>query len=305
MGQEQLQEVLENLGSIGAMLPAITLLAGVILLLLGSLLARPMCVLSGFILGGIGGLLLGEALADRGGFILALVIGSAIAGALLSALLFRVWMAISGALIFGLAAAGVVILLQGSPTDATATDEQAQALTADQSDTQQNDGSVTVEVPLDHITEQIREGLNTALETNEDGETAAQLTLDNEAVRKLGSVILDAMRGLASYYWEQFSDWWSEAGAGPRGAMMLVGLVAAVVGLLLGLIGPYKAASIQSAVAGSVLILFSLFSLLAQLMPEHLDWLPATPRGVLICLGLITAAGLAVQWTIFKRKADK
>lgn len=302
MGQEQLQEMLEKLGSVGVLMPAITLVAGLLLLILGSKLARPMCAFSGLILGGIGGLMLGELLADKGGFVLALVIGAAIAGALLSTLLFRVWMAISGTVIFGLTAAGVVLLLQASPDGTSLLHGQTDASESADAETE---SSFTIELPIGDITEQVREGIATAIEGQEDGETTSQLTIDNETAKKVGSVILDALRGMARYYREQLGSWWSEAGAGARGGMLLTGLVAAVIGLLLGLIGPYKAASIQSAVAGAVLVLFSTFSLLAQLMPEHLGWLPATPRGVLIGLGLITAAGLAVQWTIFKRKTDK
>ena len=302
MGQEQLQEMLENLGSIGVLTPALTLLAGMILLLLGSKLARPMCTFSGLVLGGIGGLMLGELLADKGGVVLALVIGVAIVGALLSALLFRVWMAISGALIFGLAAAGVMLLLQAPPDDTSLLDGQAEV--SELAESQVEDAG-TSDSPVSDITEQIQEGIATVLEGEEDEEAKSQLTIDNETAMKVGSVILDALRGMAVYYRGQLGHWWSEAGSGAKGGIMLVGLVSAVIGLLLGLIGPYKAASIQSAVAGAVLILFSSFSLLAQVMPEHLGWLPATPRGVLICLGLITAVGLALQWTIFARKTDK
>ena len=198
------------------------------------------------------------------------------------------------------------MLLQGAPPESAESESPNAATESHQlTDSADQNDSISIDIPLGDITDQFREGMNTAIETDEDGKTIAELTLDNETARKVGSVILEALRSLAAYYRGQFAQWWSEAGAGARGGMMLIGLISAVIGLLLGLIAPYKAASIQSTVAGAVLILFSLFSLLAQLMPEHLTWLPATPRGVLICLGLITVAGLAVQWTIFKRKTDK
>jgi hypothetical protein len=302
MGQEQLQEMLEKLGSVGVLMPAVAFVAGLVLLAMGSKLARPMCTFSGLVLGGVGGLMLGEALADKGGIVLALVIGTAIAGALLSALLFRVWMAISGALIFGLAASGAVLLWQPPPEGNLVTDGQAAVSELAEANTE---AGLTIDIPISDITDQLREGVAAAIDGGEEGEATAQLTLDNEVAKKVGSAILVALRGMASYYWDQLGSWWAEAGAGAKGGMMLVGLVAAGIGLLLGLVGPYKAASIQSAVAGAVLILFSSFSLLAQLMPNHLSWLPATPRGVLAGLGLITAIGLALQWTIFARKTDK
>ena len=202
----------------------------------------------------------------------------------------------------GLTAVGVMLLLQAPPDDTSLLDGQVEV---SESTGSEEESPITIDIPISNITEHFQEGLATAMEGGEDDEATSQLTIDNEPARKVGSVILDALRGMASYYREQLGHWWAEAGAGAKGGMMLVGLVSAAIGLLLGLLGPYKAASIQSAVAGAVLILFSSFSLLAQLMPEHLGWLPATPRGVLIGLGLITGIGLALQWTIFKRKTDK
>ncbi|GAB4192572.1 MAG: hypothetical protein Kow00105_06660 [Phycisphaeraceae bacterium] len=308
MDSQQLQDMLEKMASIGVMLPAIALVAGLVLLTLGSKLARPMCAFSGLILGGVAGLIVGEALADQGAVVLALVVGAGIAGALLSALLFRVWMAISGALIFGLAAAGAVLLWQG-PTPETDTEPKT---TTDTITTEEPDASSGMEIKIS--TDQLIDAGKQAMEsiTGSLGETESQsesadasLTINEETARQIGSVILEALRGAAKYYWQAVADWWSEAGTGARGGMLLVGLVAAGIGLLLGLLGPYKAASIQSAVAGAVLIVFSSFSLLAQLMPDRADWLPATPRGVLICLGLITTIGVALQWTIFARETDK
>ncbi len=304
MGQEQLQEMLEKLGSVGVLAPTLALGAGLLLWLLGRKLARPACTFSGLILGGIGGVVLGEALVDQGGIMLALVIGAAIAGALLAALLFRVWMAISGAVIFGLAAGGAVLLWQGMPIDSAEPTGPVDALTGDTTQTETN-GDFKIEIPIDAITEQVRESVATAIEGDGESADAPAITVDKEVAKKVGVAILDALRGVAEYYRESLGGWWSEASTGSRGGAILVGLVAAAIGLLIGLVGPYFAASVQSAVAGSVLMLFSSFSLLAQLMPEHLGWLPATPRAVLTCLGLITLVGLVLQWMFFAGKADK
>ncbi len=304
MGQEQLQDMLEKLGSVGVIAPALALGAGLLLWLLGRRLARPACAFSGLILGGIGGVILGESLVDQGGIMLAIIIGAAIAGALLAALLFRVWMAMTGALIFGLVASAVVLLWQQAPVDAQVETASAEASSlADAED----GNELTIDIPIDALTEPIREGIASAIDGtgSEDDEAAATVSIDQEAAAKIGNAILDALRGMAEYYRGSLSDWWAEAGAGVRGTVMVVGLIAAGIGLLIGLIGPYLAASIQSATAGSILMLFSSFSLLAQLMPEHLHWLPASPRGVLICLGLITIIGLVLQWTFFAEKADK
>lgn len=306
MGQEQLQEMLEKLGSVGVVAPALALGAGLLLWLLGRRLARPACAFSGLILGGIGGVLLGESLADQGGIMLAIIIGAAIAGALLAALLFRVWMAMTGALIFGLVASAAVLLWQQAPADEPAETAAVEASSLADNDTETGD-ELKIDIPLDTLTEPIREGIASAMEgePDEDGEATATVSIDKEAAARIGSALLEALRGMAEYYRGSLSDWWAEAGSGVRGTVMIAGLISAGIGLLIGLIGPYLAASIQSATAGSILMLFSSFSLLAQLMPEHLHWLPASPRGVLICLGLLAIIGLVLQWTFFAEKTDK
>jgi len=300
MGQEQLQEMLEKLGSVGVVLPLVTLLVGLGLWLLGRKLARPACVFSGLVLGGIGGLVVGEAFSDSGGLVLPMVIGAAIAGALLSALLFRVWMAISGAVIFGLVASSAVLLWQGSAEGGAAEAGALTTLSSEASETE-DDGEITLTIPNEVINEAIRDLASSAIEGVQEG-TTSELSLDSETAKQVGSSIIEALRGLAEYYRGELADWWSKAGTGVRGSAAGLGLIAALIGLLLGLIWPYTAASVQSAVAGSVLMLFSSFSLLAQLMPEHLGWLPATPNRVLMCLGLITIVGLALQWIFFARK---
>lgn len=306
MGHEQLQEMLEKLGSVGVIAPALALGAGLLLWLLGRRLARPACAFSGLVMGGVGGVVLGEALVDQGGITLAIIIGAAIAGALLAALLFRVWMAMTGALIFGLVASAAVLLWQQAPADEPVATAPAETSKLSEGDEKAESG-LTIDIPLEALTDPIREGISSAIEgaSSEDGEATATVSIDKEAAAKIGNAILDALRGMAGYYRESLSDWWAEAGTGVRGTVMITGLIAAGIGLLIGLIGPYLAASLQSAAAGSILMLFSSFSLLAQLMPEHLHWLPASPRGVLICLGLITIIGLVLQWTFFGEKADK
>ena len=300
--------MLEKLGSVGAILPAVLLLLGLGLWLLGQKLARPACALSGLVLGGVAGLLVGEALSEQGGLVLPMVIGAAIAGALLAALLFRVWMAASGALIFGLVAASVVLLWQGTEsTDEAGSDTIASLLESPEEDSE-DDGEITLAIPDELISdavEKIKEkAMNGELETDGD-DPVNNLTIDSETAKKVGTSLIEVLKSLASYYQGELSQWWSQAGTGARGTAAIVGLIAAGIGLLLGLLLPYIAASLQSAIAGSVLILFSSFSLIAQFLPEHLNWLPATPRGVLLCLGLITAIGLVLQLTIFKRKEEK
>lgn len=79
----------------------------------------------------------------------------------------------------------------------------------------------------------------------------------------------------------------------------------ALVGLILGLLMPQLAAAVQSAWAGSWMMLTAGRSLMAIHMPEiDLTWLDA-PEHFLWAIGLITILGIIVQWSASKRKSDQ
>jgi hypothetical protein len=82
--------------------------------------------------------------------------------------------------------------------------------------------------------------------------------------------------------------------------------IGAVGGLLIGLILPYVAASIQSTLVGSTLIFFSGLALAYIWMPETMAKVPDFgPRGPLVVIGLITVHGIGIQWTLSRRRADR
>ena len=93
----------------------------------------------------------------------------------------------------------------------------------------------------------------------------------------------------------------------PAGRRMIS--IAAAAGALVGLVGglfmPNVAAAFQSALIGSLLILISSKGLVANYAPQHTGFLPHQPRTALLLLGLITAIGIAIQWTLLRSKADK
>lgn len=94
------------------------LIAGVGLWALGRRLARPACTVSGFVLGGLGTMVLSRELAGEG-YIIPLIILGAIAGCLLAFLMFKVWMALSGALFLALAIPVAHIVWEGVPVPPT------------------------------------------------------------------------------------------------------------------------------------------------------------------------------------------
>jgi hypothetical protein len=102
----------------------------------------------------------------------------------------------------------------------------------------------------------------------------------------------------------QFHAWWSNLQAGLKLTSVILFGVGAFVGLIAGLIYPDPSAKVGSATAGAGLFLISLQLLCERYIPSISGWFPQTSNVMLILLGLITMAGLLLQWTIFKPKAD-
>ena len=75
------------------------------------------------------------------------------------------------------------------------------------------------------------------------------------------------------------------------------------VGLVLGLLVPLVAVSIQAAVVGSALLFFAGRGLLLSYAPAAGVWLPVDRRGVLLTLALLTLLGVLVQWGLRRRAA--
>jgi F0F1-type ATP synthase assembly protein I len=103
---------------------------------------------------------------------------------------------------------------------------------------------------------------------------------------------------------EDVIQWWSDQPARRRQAMAVAASVGALGGLVLGVAAPYVAASLASALIGSLLVLGASARFLSGLDAVP-DWMPTHPAVHLIALGLITLLGVLVQWTIFRATADK
>ncbi|MEE9211309.1 MAG: DUF4203 domain-containing protein [Phycisphaeraceae bacterium] len=122
-----------------------------------------------------------------------------------------------------------------------------------------------------------------------------------------GEAINQLWQNLKTVYEQQKTDmgvWWDGLGGSGRMSVIVVGIGGAVGGLLLGLILPYLAASFQSALVGAVLIVYGGLPLIAANAPQMYSSLPTTTRLRLLTVGLITILGVAIQWTLFKHKAD-
>lgn len=312
-------------------------LLGLGMWLLGRRLARPACTVSGLVLGGLGGLALGEMLAEQGAFTIPLVIGAAIAGALLAALLFRIWMAISGAALLALVVPAAMVIWQNTPLPApeeTEATEQAQ-----ETEHETTPGLAPGGEPLvidENLDSADSEALLHWLErlTGIDLEGVASTDVDPDADpdatdhadaadpdaedadsspgtlagEQIEAVIGEGSAAVRAWYAElreRLRAWWSELSPAARRGLFVGAGIGALLGLTLGLALPYTAAALQSALAGSILVFLPLRELLARHAPEWTGLLPQSPRATLLWLGLITVLGVLLQWTLFRRRADK
>ncbi|QDU33843.1 hypothetical protein KS4_19010 [Poriferisphaera corsica] len=102
----------------------VAMAVGLVLWLIGRSIAKPACVISGLVLGGIGGLAAATYWQLEGLMILPLIVGFALAGALLSGLLFRLWMGISGGIL--LAVLGPLCMFVWQGADVTILNDEPQ-----------------------------------------------------------------------------------------------------------------------------------------------------------------------------------
>ena len=303
---QEVKSVLEGASSLAPVLFGLAMVVGLAVWLLGRKLARPMCAVSGVVLGGLGGLMLGEMLQEQGAFVIPLVIGAGIGGGLLATLLFRVWMGLSGAVLLALVVPAAVLIWQGTPLDAAATQPAE--------DTEQTDDQAESQAEKQREqARQQREAADADAPSGEDadsedtGPTAKDL-IPAEARRQLSEKIGEA-REVARTWYDQQKDrlgaWWDGLGGSGRMVLYVAAAVGAFVGLTLGLTVPYTAAAVQSALVGAILLLLPARELAHHYAGPVADWLPHTPRQTLVALGLITGLGVLVQWTLFHKQADK
>ena len=292
---ESWREVAAALPPAGVVLLAGLVCLGTVLWLLGRRLARPACVVSGLILSGAAGYLIARSLAEQGAYMLPLVVGAGIAGALLSGLLFRVWMAVGSAIILALCVPAATIVWQGTPAPEVATPpvtaSSAEAGAPSETESASPRRAAAESPPASKMGD---ESAGSASKAETGGETAGLI----EGIR--GTV--EAAYGRQM---ETIRVWWEELEEESRWAIRLTALIGAAAGLLLGLIAPYTAAAVQTALAGSLLIYLPGRALLARYAPDTATWLPETARATLLMLGLITLIGVLLQWAMFRSRPRK
>jgi len=105
---------------------------------------------------------------------------------------------------------------------------------------------------------------------------------------------------------QQVVDVWQQMGSATRSTVTVAAATGALAGLLIGLLLPYVAASLQSALVGAVLLFYCGLALAHVWMPDTMARLPEySVRVPLLAIGLITLVGVGIQWTLSGRRADR
>ncbi len=194
------------------------------------------------------------------------IICGSMAGVFFGLFLMRIWVSVLLALIAAILAPWCVAAWRGP----TATPEAS--------------------TPLSHIAVPI---IETTIKTDITGDGQVEQ-------RPIKTVLIDAAKDTAI----QWRDWWTRLGKTAQLTILSISTVAAIVGLIIGLIMPTTAAMIVSSILGSFMILSAVNRLIGHIKPDNCDIMLASPRHMLISLVLTATIGVVFQWMISRQSAD-
>ena len=263
---------------------AMGLALGLVLWLFGGRLASKGVMLTGFVLGGLGAMGAAALWTREGPWLLGLGIGGAVAGVLLAWLLFRIWVALSAAVLLALVVPAATLVWDGAGPPIKLTQEGRDATAAALGYAADPPPGAPPE------TDDIRG------EVSEEDDSNPTDWFNRAALMR-------AVTGEWSHQVQSLRDWWGGLNGGERTFLGVGAAAGAGVGLVLGLLVPLITVSIQAAVVGAALLFFTGRALLLTYAPAAGAWLPVDRRGVLLTLGLLTLLGVLVQAALRRRAA--
>lgn len=276
--------------------------AGLLLWLAGGKFIKPVLAVMGIVLGGWTGLvafpLFGVSHILGVPAHLVGIIGGCLLGLVLSVLLFRVAMIVSGAVAFAAAGfLGGAIYLQYAPTQWRSADS-APAEAAPPADSSPT--SPPSLVP-DSLT---GEDLTRARDAAAD---AAQDVLDqmNEDTRTILKGVAERIRKFAEALERQVTRLWNELSPRDKQILGLSTLIGAALGVLIGVLMPGKSAAMITSMAGAAIWLASATWLAHALEIPGRNLLHRSPMGWAFIWIVFSTLGLMFQWTRTKRKTAK
>ena len=305
----------------------VSAVVGLFVWAMGRKVARPAIAVCGLAMGAAGAFALAHRMLAPGDQLMFVWVGGgAVAGLLLAWLMFRPWMSLSLAALFAMAAPAINVIWVGISEAAS---NQARSGTVWGFGEVTNDGSGHVDTgsasaDKDSATKDAgsKDGkfsfpglkLNgdddefdpTLPKTLSPTELAKPLIKINpENVEQAKQTVMDTIRRVYDYQAEQIRAWWAELKPDGQRNLTITAVIAGLAGALVGFVLPYFSASIQTALVGGAMLLSGVRGLLATYAPAQTQWLPQEPRSLLMTLSLITAIGVLVQWSLWKRSADR
>jgi len=271
--------------------------AGLVLWLVGGRVIRLLCMLWGLLAGGFGGLLVAENLLQQGEgvYLLPLTLGGALLGAVLAGWLFRIWVALMGAAVLAVLAAGLIWLYLGVAPPAQENQEGHEAAATGISLTSALQSSAVAQAQLAATDEPVSVDQPSEDRWMDQGRQVIDQVLSHSqlALRQLSAT--------GQHLREQFEPWWQAQDTRTRRLLYLALIIGAVVGLVLGLTSPESSALLQSALLGTVLMLLA-GSQLALIMGEPWSaWAPQRPRSWLLLGTVLLLMGFFLQLLLRRR----
>ncbi|MHC4994382.1 MAG: hypothetical protein ACYTGQ_04935 [Planctomycetota bacterium] len=106
--------------------------------------------------------------------------------------------------------------------------------------------------------------------------------------------------------WENFRLWWDLLEPNQNWLLTLCSLGGGLLAFIFGIALPGVAASLVTALMGAVLIMAGVMRLSDGLLPDVIvNLLPHEPRSIMLALGVAMVIGALLQWTFFRKPADK
>lgn len=266
-------------------------LIGVALCLVGRKVMRPLLSIQGVVVGGLIGFALVGARADRVMLIVTMVICCA-AGLVAAWLLFRVWMGMAFGMFLAIVCPTVGLSMQdhGGP--------QFQPITMDELlDEPAPEEQVVVEQPFTPPPV----GPTSAAEARGETEPEAGDDPVTAEVRRQAARLEAAARRVGDAIAADVRVWWDGLGQSGQYTLFFGAGAGGLIGLIIGLVAPLFTASLLTAMVGAGLIVLSA----VHLDHPSIDRLADSPPMMLAAMGLITAISVFLQWTFFRKKADK
>ena len=311
-----MKETLFHLGQVAnsASVPitlAVSAFIGLFLFVMGRKLVKVAVGLSGLCIGAFGAFVGANQLGVSSQLMLVWVIGGAVAGVLLASMLFRFWMAASLAGLVALAVPAFTVIWQGTP-EPVGIDLTSRATTPSP-DTRSTIAPISPIAPIarpgedDKTTKSKLPVTNfTAEDVKKKVEEIKEATgIDDEDIEKARQTIMAVLQEAYEFQKAHLAGWWESMNSDGQRNVTITTAIAGLCGALMGFMLPYFSASIQTSLVGGAVLLSTTHGLLAAYAPQHKGILPTEPRALLITLSLITVAGIGIQWTLWRKTADK